>query len=108
MYAGLLITYRLRPVWNVPVEWATEIKHINRPRYFADEQRVGPYRFWHHQHFFEEVPGGVRVRDLVHYALGFGPLSGFADALVVRGQLRKIFSYRRETLRDLFGEMPVA
>lgn len=106
IYAGMLITYRVRPIMNVPLDWLTEIKNVDKPRYFSDEQRLGPYRFWHHQHFFDEVPGGVRVRDLVHYALSFGPLSGLANALVVRRQLHTIFSYRRDVLRDLFGPSP--
>ncbi len=42
MYAGLIITYIVRPLLNIPQTWVTEITHVNRPDYFADEQRFGP------------------------------------------------------------------
>ena len=50
-------------------------------RAFVDEQRFGPYKFWHHRHTFEEIPGGVLMRDLVHYGIGFGPfaIEGIGD-----------------------------
>ena len=44
------------------------IVQVEAPRFFADEQRVGPYRLWHHEHFFRALPdGGTEVRDLVTY-----------------------------------------
>ena len=103
VYAGLIITYRVRPLFGVPVNWVTEITHVDEPRLFVDEQRFGPYRFWHHQHFFREAAGGTEVRDLVHYALRGGPLAGLADALLVRRRLEEIFSFRREVLARMFG-----
>ena len=103
MYAGLIITYRIRPLFNLPSAWVTEITHVREPHYFVDEQRFGPYRFWHHQHFFREAAGGTEVRDLVHYALRGGPLAGLADALLVRRRLEEIFSFRREVLARMFG-----
>ncbi|MFL5383338.1 MAG: SRPBCC family protein [Longimicrobiaceae bacterium] len=101
MYAGMIITYRIRPLLGVPVTWVTEITHVDEPRLFVDEQRFGPYRFWHHQHLFREVEGGVEMRDRVHYALP--PGGGAARRLLVAPRLREIFSYRREVLERTFG-----
>ncbi|MEX2446229.1 MAG: SRPBCC family protein [Dehalococcoidia bacterium] len=103
MYAGLIVTYRVRPLFRVPVAWVTEITHLDEPRLFVDEQRMGPYRFWHHQHHFREVPGGVEMRDIVHYDVGFGPLGDLLGALVVRRRLRLIFEFRRRVLEQRFG-----
>jgi ligand-binding SRPBCC domain-containing protein len=104
MYAGMIITYRVRPLFGVPVTWVTEITHVDEPRLFVDEQRFGPYRFWHHQHLFREIEGGVEARDLVHYAL---PPGGFAAGpLLVAPRLREIFAYRREVLERTFGAWP--
>jgi ligand-binding SRPBCC domain-containing protein len=71
-------------------------------RYFIDEQRKGPYSFWHHQHHFEEVAGGVKMTDIVHYALPLGILGQFAHALFVKKQLKDIFAYRKEKVEELF------
>jgi ligand-binding SRPBCC domain-containing protein len=103
IHAGMIITYRISPLPLVSLDWVTEITQARRPHFFIDEQRFGPYRFWHHQHHFEETENGVLCTDLVHYALPFGPLGRVAHALTVRRQLRQIFAYRREALNTLFN-----
>ncbi len=105
MYAGLILIYRVKPILGIPMKWVTELTHVRKPHYFADEQRFGPYKFWHHQHFFREVEGGVEMRDLVHYALPGGPLGQVVHAAKVKGQLQEIFGFRRKKLVEMFGEM---
>ena len=103
MRPGTIIAYTIRPLLRVPVRWVTEITHVDAPHFFADEQRFGPYRFWHHQHHFRAVEGGVEMEDLVHYALPFGPVGRMAHALTVRRRLKAIFAFRREALEERFG-----
>jgi ligand-binding SRPBCC domain-containing protein len=57
MYAGQLIEYRLSPLPGVWLRWLTEIRHLREGEYFVDEQRIGPYRLWYHEHHFEPAPG---------------------------------------------------
>lgn len=102
MYPGMVITYRVSPFPGVKVPWVTEITHMTEPNYFVDEQRLGPYRFWHHQHHFRELSEGVEVTDLVHYALPLDPLSRPMHFLVER-RLDEIFNYRRRALTEQFG-----
>jgi ligand-binding SRPBCC domain-containing protein len=63
MHPGMIITYTVRPLLGIPVRWVTEITHVREPNLFVDEQRFGPYRFWHHQHHFREVDGGIEISD---------------------------------------------
>lgn len=105
MHPGMILTYTIRPFLGLKVRWVTEITHVDTPHFFVDEQRFGPYRFWHHQHHFREAKGGVEVEDVVHYALPFGPLGTFAHRLTVGGQLERIFSYRCEILEQRFGRV---
>lgn len=101
-YAGQIITYSVRPLLRVAVNWTTEITHVEQPYFFVDEQRFGPYRFWHHQHFFRTVDGGVEVRDLVHYLLLHDRLAGLINRLIVAPRLKRIFEYRSRKLTELF------
>jgi len=95
IYPGLLIEYTVSPLLGIPLTWVTEIVQVNAPRYFADEQRIGPYRLWHHEHFFRSLPdSGTEARDLVTYAPPLGPLGGLLNAIAIRPQLEKIFAYR--------------
>lgn len=103
MHPGMIISYRLHPFFKVRLSWVTEITHVKEPLLFVDEQRFGPYKFWHHQHLFEEVPGGVEVRDIVNYALPFGPLGRIAHSVAVGHNLQRIYDFRRKVLEDRFG-----
>ena len=103
IYPGLILTYTVSPFLGLPVNWVTEITHVNEPEFFVDDQRLGPYKLWHHEHRFEETEGGVVVHDLVHYALPLGPLGNIAHELVVKRQLRDIFEYRSGYLIRKFG-----
>lgn len=104
MRAGTIIMYRIRPALGIPVRWITEITHVDEPYYFVDEQRYGPYRFWHHQHLFRPVEKGVEMEDIVHYSLPLGTFGSFVHAVIVKQKLQEIFDYRHESLRDRFGE----
>ncbi|MBL0739712.1 SRPBCC family protein [Chryseolinea lacunae] len=104
MYAGQLVRYRIHVFPFVPMQWLTEITHVNEPHYFVDEQRFGPYAFWHHQHHLKAVPGGgVEVTDEVNYAIPLGWLGRFANALFVERQLNAIFDYRYKVLEEFFN-----
>lgn len=105
MYPGMIITYQVSPLLGVGMSWVTEITHVEEPRYFVDEQRFGPYRFWHHQHHFSEIEGGVEMRDIVNYAPPT-PAAGIIDRVLVGPRVRAIFDHRREVLAKRFGEIP--
>lgn len=102
MFEGQIITYRVKIAPAVSLSWVTEIKCVNEGRSFVDEQRFGPYKFWHHRHEFESAPGGVMMRDTVHYALPLGPFGTLAHAIFVRRKLEWIFSCRKRILTKRF------
>ena len=105
MHPGMFIRYKVRPLFGIPVTWVTEITHVEEGSFFVDEQRVGPYRIWHHQHFFKAVPGGVEMTDIVDYQLPLGFFGKMAHPFVVGPRLKHIFNFRYRTLVELFGEM---
>lgn len=104
MHEGQIIEYRVKMLPGLWVTWVTEIKGVEEKRSFTDEQRFGPFKFWHHRHTFEAVEGGVKVGDSVHYALPFGPLGATVHALFVRKKLERTFEYRRAELERRFGQ----
>lgn len=102
MYEGQLISYKVRPIMNIPLTWVTEITHVREPYYFVDEQRFGPYSFWHHQHIFEENDKGVLMKDIVNYGIPLGPLGRIANSIFVRKQLEGIFNHRIKAVEKIF------
>ena len=102
MSAGQIITYRIRLAPGIVTDWVTEITHLEPGSLFVDEQRSGPYRFWHHRHLFEEQGAGVRMIDEVHYALPLGPLGELVHVLDVKRRLERIFDFRADALARRF------
>ena len=105
MFSGQIIHYTITPVLGIKVQWVTEITHVVDKSFFVDEQRYGPYKFWHHKHFLKEISDGVEMEDIVHYKLPMGFLGRLAHPLLVKPKLEEIFNYREKKLKELFGEM---
>jgi ligand-binding SRPBCC domain-containing protein len=104
MYAGQIIQYKVTPLLNIPMSWCTEITHVKEHEYFVDEQRQGPYKFWHHQHHIKPIKNGVEMLDIVHYQAPFGIIGELVTPLIVTKKLEEIFEYRFNKLIQLFGE----
>ncbi len=102
LHAGTVIRYELR-IHRLPVKWKTEIAEWEPPRRFVDVQISGPYQLWHHTHTFVEERGGTSIRDLVRYALPFGPIGQIAHWLLVQRDLEQIFDYRGQRMSELLG-----
>jgi ligand-binding SRPBCC domain-containing protein len=103
MYTGQIIEYFVSPIAGIKMHWVTEITHISEKKYFIDQQRIGPYSFWHHKHFLKEVEGGVLMTDIVHYKVPYGFLGRVINNLVVRKQLKTIFDFRAKKIEEIFG-----
>lgn len=99
MRVGALIDYRIR-LYKIPMRWRTLISAWEPPYRFVDEQIRGPYSLWWHEHTFVEQDGGTLLEDHVRYR---APLGFIAHPLMVNRQLQRIFDYRTEVIRRLFG-----
>lgn len=104
MYPGMIITYKVSPLLGIKLNWMTEITHVKDFEYFVDEQRIGPYSMWHHQHKIEAIEGGVLMTDIVTYQPPFGILGAFANPILIRKKLEQIFDYRTVALEKRFGK----
>lgn len=103
MYAGQIIQYKVSPLLGFKLNWTTEIMQVKDKAYFIDDQRFGPYSFWHHKHFFEATPNGVKMTDVIHYALPFGFLGRILNTLIVRNKLKEIFDFRCQKIEEIFN-----
>ncbi|NJB85906.1 ligand-binding SRPBCC domain-containing protein [Lewinella marina] len=103
MYEGMIIQYRVTPFRGFTTDWVTEITHIAHHRHFIDDQRVGPFALWHHQHHFRALDDHTtEMHDILHYQVPLGPLGSLANRLLVRRQVEGIFRAREAAIRRLF------
>lgn len=94
IYEGMIISYIVRPLFGIKTNWITEITHIRDKSYFVDEQRVGPYKLWHHQHIIIPKNNGILMKDNVSYQPPLGILGVIANKLFINKKLNVIFDYR--------------
>ena len=103
MYAGMIISYKVGVLPGFKTNWVTEITQVRDGEYFIDEQRVGPYRIWHHQHLLKAHDKGVIMTDLITYVPPMGFLGAIANKLMIEGKLNDIFTFRENAIIDIFG-----
>ena len=103
MYEGMIITYKVSPLLGIKMDWMTEITTVKDKEYFIDEQRFGPFKFWHHEHHFEEINGGVLMTDKLTYGIPFGIFGQLANTIIVAKQTQEIFDYRVKAVDEMFG-----
>ncbi len=103
MYPGMIISYKVSPLLGIKMTWVTEITQLVEKKYFVDEQRVGPYSIWHHQHIIEPIKNGVLMTDIVSYAPPLGFLGALANSLLIKNKLNEIFDYRTQAVEKRYG-----
>lgn len=102
IYEGMIISYNVKPLLGIKTNWVTEITHVREKEYFVDEQRVGPYSFWHHQHIIKQQDNNVLMKDIVSYKPPFLLFGIIANKLIIQNKLNEIFDYRTKILEKLF------
>ena len=103
MYPGMIISYKVKPLPGFKTNWVTEITQVREGEYFVDEQRVGPYSIWHHQHILEDHSKGILMKDIITYLPPMGFLGALANRLIIKKKLNEIFAFREEAMINIFG-----
>jgi ligand-binding SRPBCC domain-containing protein len=100
---GSVITISFRPIPGIPwrLEWDACITKFRWNDFFCDEQRRGPFRYFHHCHRILEEENGSIVSDAVEYELPLGILGDLANGLAVRRQIKALFRHRQKMLLKL-------
>ena len=100
MKSGTIIDYYIK-IFSFPIRWRTIITNYEYPSQFIDQQLKGPYSFWHHTHTFEETENGTLIKDQIRYVVPFGFLGRILNYLWIKRDLKNIFEYRKEKIKQL-------
>ncbi len=105
--AGSILVTSFRVISFLPFrqEWIARIVEFEWNHHFADVQKKGPFKSWHHRHEFgfsaKDGVTGTTIRDVIDYEIGFGVLGQVADAILVRRQVENTFRERQRKLPEL-------
>lgn len=100
IYAGLMISYRMKAVFDIPMTWLSEVCHCEEPKRFVYQQRVGPFKFWSHEVCLTEIDGGIVLEDIMFYAMPFGWFGELLHQQLILNKLGQIFDTRRDYLQS--------
>jgi len=99
IYAGLLISYRMKVVFGIPMAWLSEVSQCDEPKRFVYQQRIGPFKFWSHEVCLSETQSGIQLEDIMFYAMPFGWLGELLNRWLIADRLERIFDTRRDYLQ---------
>lgn len=104
MYEGMIIKYKVSPFKGIRLNWVTEITKVVKLSYFVDEQRIGPYKMWHHEHHFIKINDTTtEMIDILNYKVGKGIFGTIINKILVENKINWIFEYRRKAIEELFN-----
>ena len=103
----IVTSFRVVPFLPFRAQWTALITEFEWNHHFADVQKKGPFKRFHHRHELTRETRnqvkGTLIRDVIEYDAGFGWLGALAQKLFVSRQLRRTFEYRQKALEKLLG-----
>ena len=101
----IVTVFRVLPFLPFRARWIALITEFEWNHHFADIQKKGPFKYFHHRHEFageiRNGANGTMVRDVIEYEIGFGFLGRLAQKFFVGPQLQKAFEYRQSAVGKL-------
>jgi ligand-binding SRPBCC domain-containing protein len=96
--AGQEVTWHARHLgaWRT---LTSRITAYERPRHFHDSMVRGAFRRFDHDHHFEAVPGGTRMRDVFDFDARFGWAGQLAARLFLTRYMRGFLERRNAVIR---------
>jgi ligand-binding SRPBCC domain-containing protein len=78
----IVTSFRMVPFLPFRSQWIAKVTEFEWNHHFADVQKRGPFKSFHHRHELREAMRdqvrGTTVRDLIAYDVGFGWLGAIA------------------------------
>ena len=79
----------------------SRITAMNFCNYFVDEMEKGKFKYFKHEHFFEEQNGITIMKDKLQYETPFGIFGELFDILFLEKHLTQFLLERNKTLKEV-------
>ncbi len=76
------------------------ITALKSPVHFRDEQLKGLFKFIHHDHYFEQLPEGVMMKDVFQFQSPFGWLGKLVDRYILTKYLTGFLLHRNNLIKE--------
>lgn len=99
---GEFVTWQAKH-FGVTQKLTSKITAYNRPFHFRDEQQKGAFKYFRHDHFFEQQIDAVLMKDVFEFQSPFGLIGRTVDTLIMKNYLTR-FLVRRNNVIKNFAE----
>lgn len=94
------ITWEARH-FGIRQKLSVEIAEVEYPRYFVDRMTRGAFKSMRHEHYFDAVAEGTRMRDKFMYEVPLGVAGRLFDWLVLERHMRHFLLERNRHLKQV-------
>ena len=96
---GDVVTWEARH-FGIRQRLTVKITAATPPHHFRDELVRGAFKTLRHDHYFEAVEGGTRMRDVFEFSSPFGIIGRLVDRLFLRRYLTSFLQTRNAALKE--------
>ena len=96
---GDMVTWEARHL-GVRQRLTVRITAAAPPHHFRDELVRGAFKTLRHDHYFEAIPGGTRVRDVFEFSSPLGIVGRWFDKLFLENYLTQFLKVRNAALKQ--------
>ena len=100
---GDVVTWEARH-FGLRQRLTVRITAASPPHHFRDELVRGAFQTLQHDHYFEPVAGGTRVRDVFALSSPAGAIGRWVDDLFLKNYLTKLLQVRNAALKHQLEE----
>ncbi|MEM6297843.1 MAG: SRPBCC family protein [Bacteroidota bacterium] len=100
MELGETVTWRAKH-FGVYQHLTSKMTELEYPSYFVDEMVSGAFKRFRHEHYFEPISTGTRMRDIFDYTSPLGILGIFADRLFLEKYMRELLETRNQFIKSV-------
>jgi len=86
--------------FGVKQRFTSKITAFDRPGHFQDSMRRGAFQSFIHDHFYLPSGEGTIMKDVLIFSAPLGVLGRIAEALVLRGYMRRLLVRRAAILKE--------
>lgn len=87
--------------FGIYIQHQSIISEMDFPNYFVDEQLIGHFKSFKHQHFFIQKENLTIMTDILDYETPFGFIGKLFDKLLLVNHLTNFIIYRNTILKEL-------
>ena len=84
----------------IPINWEVKIEKLDKPNLLVDVAIKSPFKYWKHQHVFQQKGNQCELKDIIEFELPFGILGKLVEPFLIL-DIKNMFEYRHQKTKEI-------